>query len=326
MSKFKVLWIDDQTQKCKRDSKAVEKIIESMGFEADIRFEDDISQYSLNDLDGTLNKAIRARDVDLFAIDYNLKNDVFGSDIIREIRNNNDIYTDIIFYSSDAKSLVDAIKNSFDASSIMDYCDGVYVVPLGDEFLTKIQYVIAKIIKSWYNVHSIRGVLLSKASKFEQMVSNIIAENYLPCLSTIKSELEKKGVNITTSTCCRWKKVVETDDPVSYILQDPINFNWSVKKLILKILVDKNIIVLPNWDVLEQIFSLRNDFAHNPIHLRDGKLVLTKNGQDVSYEENDIAEIRTALAFVERDLIAQVPHQDENSIATTDIEKELCVV
>ena len=71
---------------------------------------------------------------------------------------------------------------------------------------------------------------------------------------------------------------------------------------------------------------MRNDFAHNPIHLRDGKLVLTKNGQDVSYEENDIAEIRTALAFVERDLIAQVPHQDENSIATTDIEKELCVV
>lgn len=326
MSKFKVLWIDDQTQKCKRDSRSVKKIIESMGFEPDIKFEDDISRYSLNDPNGVLNKAIRARDVDLFVIDYNLKNDIFGSDIIREIRNDNDIYTDIVFYSSDTKSLVDAIKNSFDASSIMDFCDGVYVVPLGDEFLTKIQYVITKIIKSWYNVHSIRGVLLSKASKFEQMVSDIIAENYHPCLSTIKSELEKKGVNVTRSTCGKWEKVGESDDPVSYILHDPINFNWSVKKLILKILVDKNVIALPNWDALEQIFSLRNDFAHNPIHLRDGKLVLTKNGQDVLYGESDIATIRAALTLVEGDLIAQASHPDEDGMAAFDVKKELCAV
>ena len=326
MSKFKVLWIDDQTQKCKRDSKSVKRIIESMGFEPDIKFEDNISQYSLNDPNGVLNKAIRARDIDLFVIDYNLKNDIFGSDIIREIRNDNDIYTDIVFYSSDTKSLVDAIKNSFDASSIMDFCDGVYVVPLGDEFLTKIQYIITKIIKSWYNVHSIRGVLLSKASKFEQMVSDIIAKNYYPCLSTIKSELEKKGINVTRSTCGKWKRVSETDDPVSYILQDPINFNWSVKKLILKILVDKNIIALPNWESLEQIFSWRNDFAHNPIHLRDGKLVLTKNGQDVLYEENDIATIRDTLTLVEGELIAQASHQDEDGMTVIDVKKELSAV
>ena len=326
MSKFKVLWIDDQTQKCKRDSKSVEKIIESMGFEADIRFEDDISRYSLNDSNGALNKAIRARNVDLFVIDYNLKNDVFGSDIIQEIRNDNDIYTDIIFYSSDADSLINAIKNSFDASSIMDFCDGVYVVPLGDEFLTKTQYVIAKIIKSWYNVHSIRGILLSKASKFEQMVSEIIAQNYRPCLGAIKNELKTKGANVTTSTCNKWKKIDETDDPVSYILRDPINFNWAVKKLMLKILLDKNIIVLPSWEKLEWIFELRNDFAHNPIHLRDGNLVLSKNGQDVLYGENDIAEIRTALALVEGELIAQYSRQAESDVEHIDIEKEFCTV
>lgn len=326
MSKFKVLWIDDQTQKCKRDAKSVEKIIESMGFEPDISFEDDISRYSLNDPNGTLNKAIRARDVDLFVIDYNLKNDVFGSDIIQEIRNDNDIYTDIIFYSSDTKSLVDAVKNSFDASSIMDFCDGVYVVPLGDEFLMKIQYVITKIIKSWYNVHSIRGVLLSKASKFEQMVSVIISDNYHTCLSAIKGELGKKGTNVTTSTCNKWKKVNEADDPVPYILNDPINFNWTVKKLMLKILVDKNIISLPCWEQLEWIFSLRNDFAHNPIHLRDGKLVLTKNGQDIHFGESDVEDIRTALTLVESDLMAQVSDKDNEGITIVEIEKELCVV
>ena len=106
----------------------------------------------------------------------------------------------------------------------------------------------------------------------------------------------------------------------------PINFNCSVKKLILKILVDKNIIALPNWEALEQIFSLRNDFAHNPIHLRDGKLVLTKNGQDVLYGESDIATIRDRLTLVEGELIAQAPRQDEDSMTVIDAKKELCAV
>lgn len=98
------------------------------------------------------------------------------------------------------------------------------------------------------------------------------------------------------------------------------------KKLILKILVDKNVIALPNWEALEQIFSLRNDFAHNPIHLRDGKLVLTKNGQDVLYGESDIVTIRAALTLVEGDLIAQAPHPDEDDMAAFDVKKELCAV
>ena len=116
------------------------------------------------------------------------------------------------------------------------------------------------------------------------------------------------------------------DDPVSYILRDPINFNWAVKKLMLKILLDKNIIVLPSWEKLEWIFELRNDFAHNPIHLRDGNLVLSKNGQDVLYGKNDIAEIRTALALVEGELIAQYSRQAESDVEHIDIEKEFCTV
>ena len=93
-----------------------------------------------------------------------------------------------------------------------------------------------------------------------------------------------------------------------------------------KILVDKNIIALPNWEALEQIFSLRNDFAHNPIHLRNGKLVLTKNGQDVLYGESDIATIRDRLTLVEGELIAQAPRQDEDSMTVIDAKKELCAV
>ena len=108
MSKFRVLWIDDQKTKCKKDVRSVERIIEALGYEADIQVIDDISEESLNGENGTLNKAIRARDVDLFVIDYNLKNNLFGGDVVEEIRSNNDMYTDIVFYSSVSSSLIDA--------------------------------------------------------------------------------------------------------------------------------------------------------------------------------------------------------------------------
>ena len=63
MSKFRVLWIDDQKTKCKKDVRSVKRIIEALGYEADIQVVDDISEESLNGENGTLNKAIRARDV-----------------------------------------------------------------------------------------------------------------------------------------------------------------------------------------------------------------------------------------------------------------------
>ena len=303
MSRFKVLWIDDQKMKCKRDVKAVSRIIESLGFEPDIHVEDDISTESLTDSDGALNKAICARDIDLFVIDYNLKNDLFGNDVVKEIRDKNSMYTDIVFYSSASDSLINAVKNSFDAESIMEYCDGVYIAPLGDEFTEKIRYVITKIIKSWYNVHSIRGIVLSKASKFEQMVAKVIGENYTVCLDEIKNELNVKGENVCRTTKEKWKNVKQSIDPIPRILNDPINFNWSVKKLMLKKLHEEKIISVSTWQDIEYVFALRNKFAHNPIHLKDGVLVLSLKGGEETYTETDVDNIRDALTRVENDLM-----------------------
>lgn len=302
MSKFKVLWIDDQKGKCRRDIKAVKQIIESLGFEPDIHIEDDISSESLTESTGALHKAICGRDVDLFVIDYNLKNNLFGSDVVKEIRNNNDIYTDIVFYSSMSENLINAVQKSYEADSIMDFCDGVYIAPLGDEFIEKVQYVIYKIIKSWYNVHSIRGIILAKASKFEQLVSSIIVENYAPCLQEIKDKLNVKGNNVCATVNNKWDKVKQTMDPVQDIIDDPINFNWAVKKLMLEQINESGIISITTWEDINYIFDLRNKFAHNPLHLRDGDLVLTLKDEEKIYSEDSIEHIRKRLVSVEKEL------------------------
>ena len=333
MSKFRVLWIDDQKTKCKKDVRSVKRIIEALGYEADIQVIDDISEESLNGENGTLNKAIRARDVDLFVIDYNLKNNLFGGDVVEEIRSNNDMYTDIVFYSSVSSSLIDAVKSSFDSSSAMEYFDGVYIAPLGDDFTEKIRYVIVKIIKSWYNVHSIRGIVLSKASKFEQLVSAIINSNYTPCLDKLKGDLEVKGNNVCNSAKGKWASVNRAADPIPQILNDPIQFNWRVKEMILKRLCDEGIIELSTWNDIKYIFDLRNDFAHNPMHLIDGVLVLTTIRGEQRFTEEKIEEIREILTNIEKELQKLVGSNEGMSIvpeivdeSEEETDKVLCTV
>lgn len=318
MSKFRILWIDDQPKKCRREVKQVKSIVDAFGFEPDIDLVSDISASSLKSPDGTLYKKLRARDIDLFLIDYNLKNDVLGSNVIQEIRKENDIYSDIVFYSSLNSDFISTVKASFDSPNAMEYFDGVYIVPLGDEFVSKIQYVVNKIIKSWYNVHSIRGIVLSKASKFEHVVSEIINAYYEPCLEEIKTALHEKGENVCKSTSGKWARVDKASDPVPKILNDPISFNWAVKDLILKIIIEKGLVALPSYDDLAAIFSLRNDFAHNPIHLKDGELVLTKKDSTRCFNETDIEDIRKQLMRIEKDLSSfQVPETaSENELVT----------
>ena len=302
MSRFKILWIDDQPNKCTRDKRSISQIIESLGFEPDIDLESDISTASLAGPDGNLYRKIHGRDVDLFLIDYNLKNNIFGKDVISEIRKENEIYTDIIFYSSVYTDLVAAVKESYDVKDPINYLDGVYIAPLGDTFVEKVERVIRKIIKSWYNIHSIRGVILSKASKFEHMVSEIISLGYEPCLLEIKDKLAVKGERVLNSTKSQWEHVFSDPDPISRILEHPLNFNWAVKKLILDTMIENELIELASKPELENIFSLRNDFAHNPLHLEDGQLKLSLPSNISIYTEGDIENIRTELSFVEKDL------------------------
>lgn len=329
MSKFRILWIDDQKTKCKREVKAVTEIIKSLGFNPVIDVEDDISTESLTNSEGSLNKAICARNVDLFVIDYNLKNKLFGNDVVKQIRNNNDIYTDIVFYSSMSDTLIDSIKSSFDSESIMDYYDGVYIAPLGDEFIEKIKYVITKIIKSWYNVHSIRGVVLSKTCKFEQLVSKIISDNYINCLEEIKNKLETKGDNVCSAIEAKWDHVKHTPDPVPQILNDPINFNWAVKEMMLHQLNNENVVSISTWSDIDYIFTLRNKFAHNPMHLKNGVLVLTSKDGEETYTETEIDDIRDCLTKVEKnlsDIISTDGAGDIDFEFSEETEKELFTV
>lgn len=302
MSKLKVLWIDDQPEKVALEREFVEKTIENYGFTPEIKITSKIDQTDLNN-DSELIKKIKSREYDLLFIDYKLSHQVLGSQIIGRIRSEHNIYVDVIFYSSDKEELINAVIKSYNGSTL-DYLDDVHILPLDDtDFNDKVEIIIKKIIGSWYNAQSIRGIILSKASKFELLTNELIQKYYSPCLATIKNSLKEKNRNILKTINDKWNSVEKKEDPINVILKDPINFNWSVKQAILQVILDERIIALSNWENLKSIFRLRNDFAHNVTKINSGNLILYKEKDKCVYDEIKIEEIRKNINDVETELL-----------------------
>lgn len=300
MSKFKILWIDDQPEKIGLEKDNLEKIVEMKGFTPKIEL---ISQITSTDLtNADWYKKLKSREYDLLLIDFNLCNHILGSSVIGSIRKDNNIYVDIIFYSSDRDKLISTIKNSFDGS-LLEFLDDVHIAILDDtDFYDKIESIIDKIIGSWYNAHSIRGVILAKTSKFETMVNEIVRLNYLSKKDVLSKKLTEKKKNVEKSICDKWDKLMNDPDPALYVTTHPVGFNWNTRKLLFNTLVDEGVISITDSNFstqLEEIFTLRNDFAHSKAKIINGEIIVNVNGNEKIYNESAICDIRTKINNIE---------------------------
>lgn len=304
MSKFKILWIDDQPDKIGLEKDNIEEIIKMKGFTPKIEV---ISKITHNDIstDADWYKKLISREYDLLFIDFNLCNHILGSSIIGEIRKHNNIYVDIIFYSSDRDKLIKAIKDSFDGS-ILEFIDDVHIAILDDsDFYDKVELVIDKIISSWYNAHSIRGVILAKTSKFETMISEIVRVNYASKKDILVAKLLEKKSNVQNSVTEKWNNLMKDADPPLYVINHPVDFNWNVKKLLFDTLLEEGSITIDNeefFNQLKEVFRLRNDFAHNKAKISNGTIIVKINGKDIVYNEADISKIRSKINNIESTL------------------------
>ena len=72
-----------------------------------------------------------------------------------------------------------------------------------------------------------------------------------------------KASNVCSSTSGKWESVKKSPDPIPQILNDPIQFNWKVKEMILKRLCEEKIIGLTTWADIEYIFRLSSKTVFN---------------------------------------------------------------
>lgn len=301
MSKFRILWIEDQPNKVILEREQIEHTIELKGFTPEI---DLISKITSDDfsLDSELFNKIKSREYDLLFIDFHLCNQILGSSIIGSIRKDNNIYIDIVFYSSDRDKLIASIKNSFDGA-ILEFIDDVHIAILDDaDFYDKVEIVIDKIIGSWYNAHSIRGILLAKTSKFETMISDVVRLNYIAKQDILRTKLLAKKENLKKHLTEQWGKAMDDVNLPLYIVNHPSDFNWTIRKLLFDTLIEEGNIIIDNSEFstqLIEVFRLRNDFAHNKARISNGNLILNINGKEIIYKEADIVDIRLKINNIE---------------------------
>ena len=152
---YKILWIDDTEDYVESAKELVIEAIEKHYMDADIECYSDYDEFKnerLKDFDATSFDLY-----DLILMDFALSGTT-GDNVIREIRSK-EIYTDIIFYSSDFGKMESDLEGS-------RQLDGVFLAKRED-LLTIISRVVQKNLKREYRISNIRGLIMDSTSEFD---------------------------------------------------------------------------------------------------------------------------------------------------------------
>ena len=152
---YKILWIDDAEDYVESTQELVNDAIREHFMDAEIESYSDYDVFknqNLKDFDATSFDFY-----DLILMDFALSGTT-GDTVIRELRNK-EIYTDIVFYSSDRENMEDALKNS-------DQLNGVFLADRAN-LLEIINRVVKKNLKREYRISNIRGLIMDSTSEFD---------------------------------------------------------------------------------------------------------------------------------------------------------------
>lgn len=156
---FRILWFEDEFTWYNMERLRVVDILTTHYLKASIDRKDG-DDFDIHELTGN--------DYDLILMDYKLTNGVTGDTIVSALREN-DIITDILFYSSEEENMLKAI------SANMPPIDGVYLTKRDYEIFTeKIEKIISKIVRRSEDVVNLRGFVLDHTSDFELRIKEIL--------------------------------------------------------------------------------------------------------------------------------------------------------
>lgn len=152
---FRILWIDDSFDYYESAEELITKHVLNNNMVPTIRFFDDYAEFKRTELDNFEAEVFNR--YDLLIIDYALS-DITGIEIIQELRRKQ-IYTDIVFYSSELPKMRDEIKKC-------DLLDGIFFADRKD-LTSVVSNVIKKNMRREYNIANIRGLIMDSTSEFD---------------------------------------------------------------------------------------------------------------------------------------------------------------
>lgn len=150
---YRILWIDNAPEWVESKLDEIESYLLDFGFvlKADIK-----SSY----------KGIDFSHYDIIAVDYHLDDDEEGVDALSLIRQGDQIYTDILFYSQDGEP---ALRELMKTKRV----DGVYCAERADA-IEKMKKLILTTIQKTQEINNLRGLVMAETSEVDKLTKEIL--------------------------------------------------------------------------------------------------------------------------------------------------------
>ena len=238
---YKILWIDNDDKIYKDHQSIIEEYLIDLGFTPIIEKGGDYQAFDKFKSD--------LKQFDLFLLDYKLDGKQNGNEIIKNIRYEHSIYTDVIFYSTLPEEVRQRIYE--------DKLNGVYYTSRKfDEFEEDVISIIDVTIKKVQDVNNLRGLIMAEVAELDRIKETILKtySEKNKC-GTIENYIIEK---LNKSYADNLKKVAKyTSSPLNDIFENLYVDSDKKARGIKKVQSD-----FDEKNYRENILYTRNKFAH----------------------------------------------------------------
>lgn len=235
---FKILWFEDEVTWFNMERLRINSILQEHYLIPEIVRKDG-DDFDISELTGN--------DYDLIIMDYKLAEGTTGDTVVTAIRENN-ILTDILFYSSEEHNMLTAISKG------MPSIDGVYLTKRDYNLFTqKAENLINKIVKRSEDLVNLRGFVMDGSSDFEvriQEILNIVWNKFTEEEKGILEEAVQRTIKRNEDRDQKTKKKVLEVNPTFPAAVNNIHFFSHSDRLYLLEKVIK--ILLDNYSLSEE--------------------------------------------------------------------------
>lgn len=235
---FKILWFEDEVTWFNMERLRINSILQEHYLIPEIVRKDG-DDFDISELTGN--------DYDLIIMDYKLAEGTTGDTVVTAIRENN-ILTDILFYSSEEHNMLTAISKG------MPPIDGVYLTKRDYNLFTqKAENLINKMVKRSEDLVNLRGFVMDGSSDFEvriQEILNIVWNKFTEEEKGILEEAVQRTIKRNEDRDQKTKKKVLEVNPTFPAAVNNIHFFSHSDRLYL---LEKAIkILLDNYSLSEE--------------------------------------------------------------------------
>ncbi len=286
---YYILWVEDDNSWFETTSELFKETILDYGFnpiiERKVSLDEVIEEIAISGL----------KKYDILLIDFNLKDSKSGDSIIDFLRDK-DIYTDIVFYSSDKSLILESVsKHQF---------EGVYHSDR-KEVEDKFVKVFKTTIKKIEEINSMRGLIVGETSELDSIIDELLIiytkspfiDNF-DCDKYIQEQVFGKLEGKLTFL----QKCYDEQGLSGLLPHFEAIRKWELLRKILKKNKDSkeyiSVFLSVNATYQDDVIDIRNKFAHAKVIVQeDGTEVLEAQfkGSHFEFNETKFKEIRESL-------------------------------